>query len=259
MGIPLLLFVYYDYFNEFCFVLSLIATFSELGSIFQEIQERQRRWEIPQELPVQQEQQQQQLPRRRKERLEEEQTQQEKGRVRDSNPVASVRIDRDLDLNVDSTPVINVGNLKHTIDNFQAGAVSRCIEKWEQLTCDPWILNMIEGYELDFLAEPSQDFRPKPLRLESKMEEKLQDALREFLELGIIEECDENEYGFYSNLFPVPKKIDAIRVIFNLSELNEFIDCDHFKMDTVKQAIELMTEHCYFASVDFKNAYYSVS
>ena len=58
--------------------------------------------------------------------------------------------------------------------------------------------------------------------------------------MGIIEPCDENEDGFYSNLFTVPKRDDSVCVIFNLKDLNWFIDTDHFKMDTVKQAIDLM-------------------
>ncbi len=36
------------------------------------------------------------------------------------------------------------------------------------------------------------------------------------------------------------------------------MEYDHFKMDTVKQAIELVTPGCYFASIDFTSAYYSV-
>ncbi len=60
--------------------------------------------------------------------------------------------------------------------------VARKIGRREKLTCDPWILSMIESYELDLLAEPSQDFRPKPLWLEHTMDVKLQSALQEFRE-----------------------------------------------------------------------------
>ncbi len=86
----------------------------------------------------------------------------------------------------------------------------------------------------------------------------LASALEEFLELGIIEPCDFNEYGFYSTLFPIAKKDKTARIIFDLSDLNFFIDAEHFKMDTVKQAIEMITPGAFFASVDFKSAYYSV-
>ncbi len=81
----------------------------------------------------------------------------------------------------------------------------------------------------------------KPLRLDVKSQNSLDKTLAEFLDLGIIEPCDVDEEGFYSTLFTTPKKDGSDRVIFNLSDLNEFIDTDHFKMDTVKIAIDLMT------------------
>jgi hypothetical protein len=49
------------------------------------------------------------------------------------------------------------------------------------------------------------------------------------------------------------------RVILNLGELNEYVIADHFKMDTIKDAVALMYQGCYFASIDFKHAYYSVA
>ncbi len=82
--------------------------------------------------------------------------------------------------------------------------------------------------------------------------------LRDFETQGIIEPCPNDEFGFYSTLFTRSKRDGSCRVIFNLSKLNDFITPVHFKMDTVKDAILLMSPHCYFASIDFKNAYYSV-
>ena len=72
--------------------------------------------------------------------------------------------------------VINVKRLKHKKENFRAGAVSRCLEKWEQITTDPWILKLVEGYQWKFRYEdgeiqmPYQDFRPQALRLDKETE-----------------------------------------------------------------------------------------
>jgi hypothetical protein len=153
---------------------------------------------------------------------------------------------------------IDISKFKHTATNFEAGSISRRLKQWKDLTSDKWILKLVKGYEIDFIVEPWQDFRPKPLRLNRHDQELLDTTLKEFLKLGIIEPCDINEYGFYSTIFPIEKKDHTARIIFDLSELNYYIECDHFKMDTVKKAIELITKNCYFASVDFKNAYYSV-
>ena len=47
-------------------------------------------------------------------------------------------------------------------------------------------------------------------------------------------------------------------MILNLKELNKFIVYRHFKMDSLKTVTDLMTQACYMASVDIKDAYYTV-
>ncbi len=155
---------------------------------------------------------------------------------------------------------IDVSKFRHCVDNFSAGAIGNCLDKWKSITSDRWILNLVKGYRIEFKNDPYQDFRPKPLRLDRNSQKLLDNALHEFLKVGIIECCNVDEEGFYSTLFPIAKKDKnaGARVIFDLSDLNFFIDTEHFKMDTVKHAIELVTPGCYFASIDFKNAYYCV-
>ncbi len=140
---------------------------------------------------------------------------------------------------------------KHRVDNFKAGSISRCFSSWRKITSDTWILNLVNGYRFKFRSEPFQYYRPKPLRLNVQSQKLLDDTLYEFLKVGIIEPCNVNDFGFYSTLFPIAKKDNSARIIFNLSELNFFIKTDHFKMDTVKHAIELITPNAFFASVDF--------
>ena len=152
---------------------------------------------------------------------------------------------------------IDVNSFRHRVDNFKAGAVSRCYKKWKTITSDPWVLNLVKGYNIEFWADPYQSSRPQPLRLNDSSQKMLDDALEEFLELGIIEECNYDEFGFYSTLFPIAKKDKSARIIFNLSDLNWFVDAEHFKMDTVKKAFELITPGVFFASIDFKHAYFS--
>ena len=43
-----------------------------------------------------------------------------------------------------------------------------------------------------------------------------------------------------------------------LKQFNEHVAYRHFKMDTLASAISMMKPHCFMASVDFKDAYYSV-
>ena len=47
-------------------------------------------------------------------------------------------------------------------------------------------------------------------------------------------------------------------MIFNLKPLNKFVDYHHFKMNTFRTALKLIRPGCFMASVDFKDAYYSI-
>ena len=47
-------------------------------------------------------------------------------------------------------------------------------------------------------------------------------------------------------------------MILNLKHLNEYVKYHHFKMESLQSAIHLMTEGCYMASIDLKDAYYSI-
>lgn len=61
-----------------------------------------------------------------------------------------------------------------------------------------------------------------------------------------------------SPIFLRPKKDGSHRLILNLKKLNTTIVYRHFKMDTLKSAINLVTPNCFMASLDWKDAYYSV-
>ena len=64
--------------------------------------------------------------------------------------------------------------------------------------------------------------------------------------------------GFISNIFIRPKKDGGFRMILNLKPLNKFVDYHHFKMDTFRTALKLIRPACLMASVDLKDAYYSI-
>ena len=47
-------------------------------------------------------------------------------------------------------------------------------------------------------------------------------------------------------------------MILSLKRLNENLPYIHFKMETIKSILTLVTPNCYMAKVDIKDAYYSV-
>jgi hypothetical protein len=149
--------------------------------------------------------------------------------------------------------------LKNTPEKFQAGQIRNCYNEWRKLTSNATLLKTVHGYELVFETWPGQYYIPKPLRFNPSEQIKLDKALADLSDRGVIElvKCDDGT-GFYSTVFPKDKRDGSVRVILNLSELNEFLEYHHFKMDTVKDAILLVKPNCYFASIDFKHAYFSV-
>ena len=47
-------------------------------------------------------------------------------------------------------------------------------------------------------------------------------------------------------------------MILNLKRLNKFVDYKHFKMESLQNVLELIRPGIYMASIDLKDAFYSV-
>lgn len=48
---------------------------------------------------------------------------------------------------------------------FTSGALSLHLHKWQKFTTDPWILQAIQGYTIEFLNTPVKFFVPYPIKL----------------------------------------------------------------------------------------------
>ena len=55
-----------------------------------------------------------------------------------------------------------------------------------------------------------------------------------------------------------PSRKGSFRTILSFKYLNEESFTYHFKMETIKQVIHMITPNCYLASLDIKNAFYTV-
>jgi len=61
-----------------------------------------------------------------------------------------------------------------------------------------------------------------------------------------------------SGIFLLPKKDGTNRFILNLKSFNEFVTHHRFKMNSLHIIIKLVTPNCFMASIDMKDAYYSI-
>ena len=141
-----------------------------------------------------------------------------------------------------------------------AGKTEKFRAQWSKITSHRWILRTICGYQVELTDKPDQTFVPSPIKFSKLEEEAINKEILDFTKKGIIEpvvQADPDE--FISNIFVRPKSDGGIRVILNLKPFNQqYVDKIHFKMESLKSAINAMTPNCFLASVDLKEAFYSI-
>jgi len=144
-------------------------------------------------------------------------------------------------------------------DTFIGGKLRLFYSAWAEITSDPNILEMVTGLNLEFESGlPNQNSVPFPIKMNPNEKLAIDLEIQKLLGKGVIEESWHEEGEFISNIFTRPKKDGGLRMILNLKQLNEGLEYHHFKMDTFTSAIRLVTEGCFMASIDLKDAYYSV-
>ena len=142
---------------------------------------------------------------------------------------------------------------------FSAGAISRHFDSWTCLTSDSNILTLVRGFRLDFLSLPNQPQWPKQLLTKPTDIAIANALLQELLLKNVIEKTSFHPRGFVSHIFLRDKKNGKHRLILNLKPLNHHVEYHHFKMETLTAALLLISPHCYMASIDLTDAYYSVN
>ncbi|XP_068674488.1 uncharacterized protein [Montipora foliosa] len=114
-------------------------------------------------------------------------------------------------------------------------------------------------YHIEFKSEvPYQAQEPRHIYSSLSDKEEIDGEISKLLLKGVIERTCLTGNGFVSNVFVRPKKDGTYRMILNLKSLNEFVVYQHFKMNNILTALKLMRPKCFMASVDLKDAYYSV-
>lgn len=83
--------------------------------------------------------------------------------------------------------------------------------------------------------------------------------IQKMLAEKVIECVEKDSNQFYSPIFLRAKKNGEFRMILNLKKLNEYLPYEHFKMDHFENALNFVTPNMFFATVDIKKAYYSIS
>ena len=141
-------------------------------------------------------------------------------------------------------------------ESYQAGGLRDSIEAWKQLTSDKEILRDISGVHIPCAYSPEQHL--SGLKNNIPHIPAIEMEISKMLSKGIIEPANHCSGEILSSIFTRPKKDGTYRIILNLKSFNKCIPYQHFKMDTLKTVLNLIEKDCFLASLDLKDAYYSV-
>ena len=120
-------------------------------------------------------------------------------------------------------------------------------------------METVTGQSIEFATLPIQENPLMQTKLSEVQTESVDLEIIQLLKKGVIQPCQHEAGEFISPIFTRPKKDGSFRIILNLKCFNTNVAHYHFKMDNIWSAIRLMKPGCYMASVDLKDAYYSVS
>ena len=130
--------------------------------------------------------------------------------------------------------------------------------EWASYAIDKEILESFSGSSLEFSDNKLPHYHNGMEMGFSSKELFLTSEIKNLFQKGVIKESQHVEGKFISPIFLVPKSEDSFRMILNLKRLNKYMPYVHFKMETIKSILTLVTPNCYMAKVDIKGAYYSV-
>ncbi|XP_028404044.1 uncharacterized protein LOC114526666 [Dendronephthya gigantea] len=147
--------------------------------------------------------------------------------------------------------------LDYSCKVFKAGQVAKHMDAWVGITNDKEILKNVQGVEIDLIELPSQTkapvskFQPHEFHL-------VDEAVTKLVKKDAVREVTPSKGQYVSKIFLRPKTDGTHRLILNLKQFNESVVYTHFKMDSIQTIIRLVEKDCYMATLDLKDAYYSI-
>ena len=148
----------------------------------------------------------------------------------------------------------------HSKNDWIAGKLKYFVDRWEKITSDQEILDTIAGLKISFKTRPLQTKNNCLQYVFSPNEKQLLDTeICRLVNLGVLEESKNESIEFLSPIFQKIKPDGTCRMILNLKSLNKFIVYQHFKMETISSILKIVRPNMFFASVDLKDAYYTVN
>ena len=138
------------------------------------------------------------------------------------------------------------------------GRLQLYAHRWKKLFPDSSIPVQLEkGIRWEFISPPPLSDSPIYFPCSPTALESVRTAALDLLHKGAVERLPDHPStpGFYSRLFTVPKPSGEARPIIDLSALNKFVACSHFRMETPATIRESIQPGEWTFQVDLKDAY----
>ena len=124
------------------------------------------------------------------------------------------------------------------------GRLPYFIENWQNITQDSAILDIVQGFQIQFQSFPVQKTLPRPSLQNCKL---VNEEIETLLRKGAIKRVPFDDQAFYHRMFLVAK--------LDLSSLNKFIPTEHFKMENLMTIKALINKGDYMINIDLTDAY----
>lgn len=139
-----------------------------------------------------------------------------------------------------------------------AGRLRFFLKEWESITSDTFVLNTIQGYQIDLTDLPLSNDNNVNYAFSGSERTKIKLALGNLLKSAAIERCSPEEGQFTSPIFLVPKHDGSDRFILNLKRFNESVKQEHFKLEDIRSALNLLDNYDFMGRLDLKDAYHLI-
>ena len=121
------------------------------------------------------------------------------------------------------------------------GALQAHYQAWTTITDNPWVLQSVLGHRLEWSKHPPTLSLAIPQRRVNQEQEAVLDKeVQDLLLKNAIELS--SDWGYFSQLFTIPKKGGGQRPIINLKHLNSFLEVKHFKMEGINTLSDILQE-----------------
>ena len=121
-----------------------------------------------------------------------------------------------------------------------------------------FVLNIVKlGLTMEFAEVTVCQFVPL-LNFSPVETEIIEAEISKLLSKGVVVNTNREHNDYVCRIFARTKKDGNYRMILNLKTINEFLKFKHCRLESIKDALDLITEGCSFELVDLKDACYSI-